>query len=280
MNDLAALPNTFPRQDQTVMKEIARVLTDYLMPQYLRQPLVQDVQPGTVGKVPQNQIDPMGAGVGAAMDLASMPTPVGIAKAVALPAIGLAARRALPPLAMDEASRMARAKAMGFYTEMPLYHGTASEFRTFDLSKGGNTSGAGPARQGVWAARNPDVADEFAQTAADKGSGNQQVMPLLHRSEKPAMVRLSGEESNQDVAATLAQAWDDGYTSILFKNYTTPGGKTPQDIVVVKDPSQLRSPFAVFDPAKKSSGDLLAGLAGTGGILGAGTLVTSRDGHI
>lgn len=262
------------------MKELARALTAYLMPQYLQQPPVQDVSPGTVGKVPQNQIDPLGAGVGAAIDMASMVTPAGVAKAAALPVMGLAARRALPSLAMDEASRMARAKAMGFYTDMPLYHGTASEISAFDLAKGGNTSAAEPARQGVWAARHPDVADEFAQMAADRGSGNQQVMPLLHRSERPAMVRLNGDESSREVAATLAQAWDDGYTSVLFKNYTTPGGKTPQDIVVVKDPSQLRSPFAAFDPAKKSSGDLLAGVAGTGGLLGVGTMAASRDGRI
>ena len=72
---------------------------------------------------------------------------------------------------------------------------------------------------------------------------------------------LQGGEKNHEIAATLAQAWDDGYTSVLLKNYTSPGGKKG-DILVVRDPSQLRSPYAVFDPAKRDSADLLAGFAG------------------
>jgi hypothetical protein len=79
---------------------------------------------------------------------------------------------------------------------------------------------------------------------------------------------LQGGEKNHEIAATLAQAWDDGYTSVLLKNYTSPGGKKG-DILVVRDPNQLRSPYAAFDPARRDSADLLASFGG-GGVLGGG----------
>jgi hypothetical protein len=60
----------------------------------------------------------------------------------------------------------------------------------------------------------------------------------------------------------LADAWAQGHDSVLLKNYTLPGGISG-DVLVVRDPAQLRSPFAQFDPAKRYSRDLLAGLAGT-----------------
>jgi hypothetical protein len=47
----------------------------------------------------------------------------------------------------------------------------------------------------------------------------------------------------------------------MLRNYTSPGGKVG-DILVVRDPAQLRSPFAQFDPAKRNSRNLLAGIAG------------------
>jgi hypothetical protein len=75
-------------------------------------------------------------------------------------------------------------------------------------------------------------------------------------------LELTGDEKNHEIAATLSKAWDDGFTSVLMRNYTTPGGKTPRDILIVRDPAQLRSPFAQFDPAKRNSRDLLASIAG------------------
>jgi hypothetical protein len=160
------------------------------------------------------------------------------------------------------ADRMARAKQMGFYTDMPLYHGTAGDFRAFDPAKGGDTNSAAPAQMGLSASRQPDAAEEFAQMTASKGTGNPSVIPLLHRSDRPVHLELAGDEMDHEIAATLSKAWDDGYTSVLMHNYTSPGGKTPRDILIVRDPAQLRSPFAQFDPAKRNSRDLLAGIAG------------------
>jgi hypothetical protein len=88
------------------------------------------------------------------------------------------------------------------------------------------------------------------------------VIPLLYRSDRRAQLELTGDEKDHEIAATLSKAWGDGYTSVLMRNYTTPGGKTPRDILAVRDPAQLRSPFARFDPAKRNSSDLLASIAG------------------
>ncbi len=54
--------------------------------------------------------------------------------------------------------------------------------------------------------------------------------------------------------------------SILMRNYSMGDGRVG-DILVVKNGNQLRSPNAVFDPAKKSSSDLLSQAPALGDIL-------------
>jgi hypothetical protein len=44
-------------------------------------------------------------------------------------------------------------------------------------------------------------------------------------------------------------------------NYTAPNGRVG-DVLVVKDPAQLRSPSARFNPVQRDSRNLLAGIAG------------------
>jgi hypothetical protein len=158
------------------------------------------------------------------------------------------------------ADRMTRARQMGFYTDMPLYHGATGDFRAFDPARAGDTSSGAPPRMEVSASLQPDVAEELA--ASNGPDSHPAVVPLIHRSDRRAQLELTGDEKNHEIAATLSKAWDDGYTSVLMRNYTTPGGKTPRDILVVRDPAQLRSPFAQFDPAKRNSSDLLASIAG------------------
>lgn len=168
------------------------------------------------------------------------------------------ARGRLPRLPMDEASRMARARAMGFYTDMPLYHGTSAEFRAFDPARRGRMTQAESAREGVWLTTDPQLADLYARESASRVGGYPQVYPLLHRAQRPAKLQLSGHESEGQVAATLAHAWDQGFDAVMV---LSPNNK-PR--LVVKNEAQLRSPFAAFDPAKKDSRDLLAGVAGFG----------------
>jgi hypothetical protein len=172
---------------------------------------------------------------------------------------------------MDEASRMRRAEEMGFHTEMPLYHGTSgSDFTAFDPSKRGSTTLAPHAREGVWSSLNPEVAAEFAEMAAGKSPDGQRILPLLHRAENPASLRLKGHETHRQIAATLADAFDSGIDAVLVRNYTSPGGTAKQNILVVKNENQLRSRFAKFDPANRNSNDLSASIAA---LLGSGVAV-------
>lgn len=167
-------------------------------------------------------------------------------------------------LPMDFASRMARAEAMGFRLN-PVYHGTATGpdgkiFSEFDPARvGGRTSGSQAGQEGVSVALNPEVANEFAMLAAQKSGGNPAVMPLLHRTERPAAMNLDGTEKNLEVAATLSEAFNEGgRDAVALKNYTTPGGKTGEIAVVLKNPNQLRSVNAEFDPARAHEADLMA----------------------
>jgi hypothetical protein len=116
---------------------------------------------------------------------------------------------------------------------------------------------------------------EFAQMAAERSGGNTQIFPLLHRTDKPAAIDLDGTETRHEIAATLAQAWDDGYDAVTVKNYNTARGKT--NLLVVRDPAQLRSPAATFDPAQRDSSDLLAGIGGVAAGVGAGAYAATAD---
>jgi hypothetical protein len=180
-------------------------------------------------------------------------------------------RAALP---MDEASRMQRARDMGFRTDMPLYYGGAGpDFRAFDPAKRGSMMRTPTASEAHWTARDPSTAELFAEMKARQGHGDPWLKPLLHRSENPARINLQGTENLHEIAGTLAKAWDDGFTSVLINNYGTPAG--PKSILAVKDPAQLRSPWATFDPRRKNSRDTLAGLGGA--TLGAGALMAPDD---
>ncbi len=101
------------------------------------------------------------------------------------------------------------------------------------------------------------------------------MLPLVHRSEKSTEYRTKGHETEAEVTATILRLWDKGYYGVRVH---VPDKAKPgmfKTWLVVRDANQLRSRFAVFDPARKDSADLLAGLgpmavpaAGAGLLLG------------
>jgi hypothetical protein len=184
-------------------------------------------------------------------------------------AMAMAPMKKAARLPMDQASRMARAREMGFITHMPVYHGRTDSFIAFAPSQAGRMTGAAPAREAAaWVSPDPEIANDFAHLA---GRGRQdpssQVYPLLHRAERPVTVELDGDKTNLEVAGTLRDLFEAGHNSVMLKNYTTPSGEKAKKIIAVRDPEQLRSVFAKFDPANINSRDLLAGLAGLGILL-------------
>jgi hypothetical protein len=163
------------------------------------------------------------------------------------------------------ADRMTRARQMGFRTDMPLYYGSGEELSSLRAVP---TTAAGMESPGVSLAMDPRLAN---QIAAARGSGqtNPQVYRLFHRAERPTSLTQDGSETHGEVVATLRDAFDAGHDSVMIKNYTPPGGLGGQNIIIVRDANQLRSPNAVFDPARKFDPHLLAGLGGIT-VVGAG----------
>jgi hypothetical protein len=172
---------------------------------------------------------------------------------------GSAAARRASRLPMDDEARMARAKAMGYRMDMPLGHGTSREFTAFDPSKLGTAMETPTSRRGFWLEIDPQpggVAERHAKLAAERLGGAPRVMRLVHRSDNPFTYRMRGTESFDDINNVVARAWDEGFDSVTIHNYRH--GAKRRSILVVRDPSQLRDPSAVFDPRKRNSRDLFS----------------------
>lgn len=190
----------------------------------------------------------------------------------------------IKPLGMDQGSydtatnwgmpaiagtaRLVRAAKMGFRTDEPVYHGMSGplEGGAFDLGRGGATSGSQVGSLGVSLAHDPAVADEFANLAGREGAN---VIPAFYRAEKRATIEIDPSMTNFEVAGAVMDAWDAGYDAIKFTNYSTEGGLTGKTFVMVKNPAQIRSVMAKFNPKKKDSGDILAGLVAAGVLVPA-----------
>ena len=211
---------------------------------------------------------------------------VGLAGGLVDNAVGSAGARltgSTPDLPMDLASRMARAREMGFDTDVTYYRG-AHQFD--DLS--------GP----TWVAEDPDYAAVFPL-----GSNmNTAVAPLhlrrgklLDMTQYPAGHSFTVDEFKQAAGIRHRRA-DDALTSIehpdfgfeAFQAFDLPevqdhirgyysGARVNQHAmggegvgVLVLDPTDLRSVNAAFDPAMSDSANLLAANAKSGAAVPLG----------
>lgn len=172
-------------------------------------------------------------------------------------------------LPMDEASRMHRAQDLGYRTGMPLYHGTATDFPSFDMSHAGDVTRNQAAKQAVWLADDPAVANEFAQLAGNArkyaDNSSPQVLPVFHKADRPASGRLPMGATNDSVAITIDDAFSGGMDAVRLQDYTTPSGEVGKNIFAIKSPDQIRSRFARFDPRLAHLRHLSAGI-GAGGL--------------
>ena len=184
-------------------------------------------------------------------------------------------------LPMDEASRMARAREMGFDTD--VYHGTNENITAFDPEKSMEFGES-------WFSSSPKVANDFAMYRRTWPGAN--IMPAKIRGnflefdgggkpirtaeqslERHLRVDLSGG-AKMNYGETVGEyARRKGYDGIRFSNVTddvpsSPNMGQPSDIYAVFDPKNIRSRFAKFDPSKKDSANILAGVGG--GLLATG----------
>jgi len=143
-------------------------------------------------------------------------------------------------LPMDTASRMERAKDMGFDPTNVQYHGTEADFTEFNPSMRGKM---GP---GVYASPDPNVADKYIY-----GTGSN-IIPIVTRgnylrrsqavNDNPS---LSGRDANSELSKIVA---DQGYSGMAGGHLGTPVITE----TVTFDPANIRSYLsAAFDPEYK-----------------------------
>ena len=186
-------------------------------------------------------------------------------------------------LPMDEASRMARAREMGFDTSQVLYHGTGKDFDAFNPGTRGNG-----AVRNIYLTDNPEIADIYAnsQNYGLRGGGSPMVYPVFAKAEKPLVVSDKGPDGSfgwvsDNLAAALGvehppagkysslydEARRQGYDQVQIREMTDLGGNQTQYIPL--EPKNIRSVNAAFDPAKADSSFLLASDTGKPNPLGA-----------
>ena len=203
-------------------------------------------------------------------------------------------------LPMDEASRMARAEGMGFDTSKTLYHGTpdvrgidADGFSTAsERLMGDDRSGpyyftnrkqtaatyADDTRAFDYQNAEPEIIEAFVAQANPlvidaKGSSFREGIDLSElREQMPDYSDLNELRMGFDSATGRMMVHSDqmsdlaklnGYDGVVIRNIRDEynGGGMPSDVYMVFNPSKIRRTTAKFDPAKRDSRDLTAGLA-------------------
>lgn len=163
-----------------------------------------------------------------------------------------AVKQAADALPMDQASRLQRARDMGFDTETPLYHGTRRDFDAFMQPQ--KHSQYGP---GVYTARNPDEASRYAMIG-DNVEGSR-VLPLYAKQGQYAtgdqIDKLAGEIARSGKASRRSEAYELAVKQLMDEGYL--GVDTAGGYRSVFDPRNIRSVNAAFDPSRAGENGLL-----------------------
>lgn len=164
-------------------------------------------------------------------------------------------------LPMDFKSRMARAKEMGFDINNPLYHGTRFNFDKFKPSESGTFGKA------VYVTESQDSAHRWANPR-EQFIENQNIIPLYSNAK---IFDLENPEHQKILKNRFGESWKD-YTAEEFAGAAKDAGFDAiryGGTVAIFDPKHLRSKFAEFDPSKRNSSNISAGI---GAALGIGAL--------
>lgn len=172
-------------------------------------------------------------------------------------------------LPMDEASRMARAREMGFDVDKDLYHGTAPSMYSDDKFSPNidafRVSKKGQLGSGVYATTDMRKANTFSNASeANRGDFNLlnpsprggSILPIIAKNENPASFRqmrnaqyqLGDVSDFNDLSQRGTQELlDQGFTSVRSGNE-----------INIFDPANIRSRFARFDPRLSHLSNLTA----------------------
>lgn len=194
----------------------------------------------------------------AAMDLGGAAMTGGVAMPKPRGAIGSGAMRETPNLPMDQASRLARAREMGFDVDTPMYHGSNGPWDGdgFVPSKGGNL---GP---GSYLSQEPRTASGYAERLQGGDShlmDNGHVTPVYARGKLATSAEYDKylDAAKADGFAAQSKV-DEAHRRLKADGFTGIRGDNMGRVVNVFDPADIRSPNAAFDPSKRHSTNLLA----------------------
>ena len=152
-----------------------------------------------------------------------------------------------------------RAKAMGF--DLEAFHGTdAPDIKSLD-----------PERtkiiKGVFSTTNPSVASTYAKGAQEKSRAGSESAPNII----PLLLR-SASHSKPHPSASWNKDLIDSFKKSGHKGVYRP----ESEVAVTFDPSQMRSRFAAFDPAREHEHDLLAARGGSIHMAGGGSDIPKK----
>jgi len=210
-------------------------------------------------------------------------------------------------LPMDKASRMARAEQQGFDVGETYYHGTLADFDEFSAKDSAFNSRSDAPSDVFFMSSSPEVASSYATGKAKKGQAKN-VLDLNIKKGNTAEVRSSptstwsqmqlepdldidvrdsflnkngwrwsdGQNRNYpeltDTNEMSKLLKDKGYDTAIFRGITdgktAKANKISQDTVAVFKAESIRSTRAAFDPDKKGSSNLLAGVGGGALLVG------------
>lgn len=174
-------------------------------------------------------------------------------------------------LPMDEASRLARAEAMGFDTSTPYFHGTNR-----DVQGGFRRSGSGAMGPGVYLAKHPATSEVYAGTPSrdgqidftrsNSGAGGN-ILPVFVRGRMARESNWAGaiDEVLRQRQFRKMRRTDSAVERAAIERLRAEGFAGISDVRndwhVVFDPADVRSRFAAFDPKRSEENDLLASFA-------------------
>jgi len=172
------------------------------------------------------------------------------------------------PMPMDEASRLSRARDMGFDPDARQYHGTSANFSEFRPSETGLTG------RGVYSSMDPSDAVDYVDPVRVDGlwtdaTDGVQVIPMVTPPESnyAGFMQYQNALDADDTITHVSNGADlvaaqrrvaDGLSS---QGYPGVRSRNPEHIVTF-EPQSIRSPFARFDPRLSHLAHLSAGGAG------------------
>jgi hypothetical protein len=169
-------------------------------------------------------------------------------------------------LAMDAASRMERAKAMGFDTNQRYYHLTPNDVDEFKLNADPSSHTGGGA---IWAREDPrtvPAAHQVYEGGAFKDGANDMPLLIKEGNRLPGDVKwqLQREGKLSSSFPYVVTMEENQLLRSMGYDYAHNGNE-----VAVFNPAHIRSPNAAFDPAKSDSANLLASNAPDAAPVGA-----------